>query len=96
MLLKYMSGNILFKCYQLITSDPIPILSVAAVAVKLLIEQITRYCTVMLRSLQGEPCLTFHLNTVIVTRLIDKNTFWSATAHTESHPYYKTPEDRSI
>ena len=86
---KYMSGNILFQCYQLITSHHITshqirsdlirsyssvCYNVAAVAVKLLIEEITRYCTVMLRSLQGEPCLTFHLNTVIVTRLIDRNT----------------------
>ena len=42
-------------------------------AEKCLIEEITHYCTVILRILQGRPCLTFHLNTVITTRLIDRN-----------------------
>ena len=63
--------------------------NVAAVAVKLLIEQITRYCTVMLRSLQGEPCSTLHLNAVIVTRIIDRNTF-----RRPQHTPHPTPTTR--
>ena len=86
----------IFSFNAINSSDPIPILSVAAVAVKLLIEQITRYCTLMLRSLQGKPCLTFSFEYRDCYTYHWQKYFPSATAHIASHPYNKTPEDRSI